>query len=141
LKTIALRPHLIWGPHDNHLVPRIIARAASLRRVGDGNNRVDTIYIDNAARAHVLAMEALEKNPAVSGRVYFISDDDPIRLWKMVDRILAAGGQPPVTRSISARGGISHRCLTGVGLSHLRHFRRAKDDPLRCPGTGDVPLV
>jgi nucleoside-diphosphate-sugar epimerase len=101
LKTIALRPHLIWGPHDNHLVPRIIARAASLRRVGDGKNRVDTIYVDNAARAHVLAMEALEKKPAVSGRVYFISDDDPIRLWKMVDRILAAGGQPPVNRSIS----------------------------------------
>jgi nucleoside-diphosphate-sugar epimerase len=57
-----LRPHLIWGPADNHLVPRIIARAKSLRRVGDGSNRVDTIYVDNAARAHLLAMEALEKN-------------------------------------------------------------------------------
>jgi nucleoside-diphosphate-sugar epimerase len=101
LKTVALRPHLIWGPEDNHLVPRIIAQANSLRRVGDGNNRVDTIYVDNAARAHVLAMEALEKNPVVSGKVYFISDDDPIALWKMVDRILDAGGKPPVTRSIS----------------------------------------
>ena len=61
LKTIVLRPHLIWGPGDNHLVPRIIARARGLRQVGDGTNRVDTIYIDNAARAHVLAMQALEK--------------------------------------------------------------------------------
>jgi len=101
LKTVALRPHLIWGPQDNHLVPRIIARAPSLRRVGDGNNRVDTIYVDSAARAHVLAMEALEKNPVVSGRVYFISDDNPIGLWEMVDRILAAGGLPPVNRTIS----------------------------------------
>jgi nucleoside-diphosphate-sugar epimerase len=101
LKTVALRPHLIWGPQDNHLVPRIIARAASLRRVGDGNNRVDTIYVDNAARAHVLAMEALAENPAISGRVYFISDDNPIGLWEMVDRILAAGGLPPVKRTIS----------------------------------------
>lgn len=101
LQTVALRPHLIWGPQDNHLVPRIIARAASLRRVGDGKNRVDTIYVDNAARAHVLAMEALAKNPAVSGRAYFISDDHPIALWEMVDRILAAGGKPPVTRSLS----------------------------------------
>ncbi len=103
LRTIVLRPHLIWGPHDNHLVPRIIARAASLRRVGDGTNRVDTIYVDNAARAHVLAMEALEKNPALAGRVYFISDDHPIGLWQMVDRILDAGELPPVSRSISPK--------------------------------------
>ena len=103
LKTAALRPHLIWGPEDNHLVPRIIARAETLRRVGDGNNRVDTIYVDNAARAHVLAMQALERNPAVSGRVYFISDDNPIGLWEMVDRILAAGGKPPLTKTISPK--------------------------------------
>ncbi len=103
LKTIALRPHLIWGPEDNHLVPRIISRADSLRRVGDGSNRVDTIYIDNAARAHLLAMAALEKNPTVSGNVYFISDNDPIALWQMIDRILDAGGKPPLTRSISPR--------------------------------------
>lgn len=103
LKTVALRPHLIWGPEDNHLVPRIIARARQLRRVGDGCNRVDTVYIENAARAHVLAMDALDKNPALSGRVYFISDDDPIDLWEMVDRILAAGGKPPLTRTLSPR--------------------------------------
>lgn len=103
LKTIALRPHLIWGPEDNHLVPRIIARAKRLRRVGGGNNRVDTIYIDNAARAHWLAMTAVDKNPKLSGNVYFISDDAPIRLWDMVDRILAAGGKPQLTRSVSPR--------------------------------------
>ncbi|PIE67898.1 MAG: 3-beta hydroxysteroid dehydrogenase [Deltaproteobacteria bacterium] len=101
LKTIVMRPHLIWGPGDNHLVPRIIARADSLKQVGDGGNRVDTIYIDNAARAHLLAMQALETNPAVSGKVYFISDDAPIGLWEMVNRILEAGGKPPVTKRIS----------------------------------------
>ncbi len=103
LQTIILRPHLIWGPGDNHLTPRIIARAKSLRQVGDGQNRVDTIYIDNAANAHILAMQALEKNPALSGKAYFISDDDPIKLWEMVNRILAAGGCPPVTGKISPR--------------------------------------
>ena len=101
LKTLSLRPHLIWGPGDPHLAPRIIARAQSLRQVGTGGNRVDTIYIDNAARAHVLAMEALEKNPAISGNAYFISDDAPILLWEMVNRILEAGGKPPVRRKIS----------------------------------------
>jgi nucleoside-diphosphate-sugar epimerase len=102
LRTVSLRPHLIWGPEDNHLVPRILARAESLRQVGNGNNKVDTIYIDNAAHAHVLAMEALEANPAtISGKTYFISDDDPIGLWEMVNRILAAGGKPPVKKKIS----------------------------------------
>lgn len=103
LRTVVLRPHLIWGPGDNHLVPRIIARADSLRQVGRGSNRVDTIYIDNAASGHVLAMEALEKNPSLSGNVYFISDDYPVGLWEMVNRILDAGGKPPVTRTVSPK--------------------------------------
>ncbi len=102
LRTIALRPHLIWGPGDNHLVPRIIRRARRLRRVGTGRNRVDTIYIDNAAQAHLLAAVALMKRPTLSGRVYFISQDEPIVLWEMVDAILAAAELPPVRRSISA---------------------------------------
>jgi nucleoside-diphosphate-sugar epimerase len=101
LRTIALRPHLIWGPGDNHLVPRIIQRARRLRRVGDGQNKVDTIYVDNAAHAHLLAAEKLALRPELSGRVYFISQDAPIPLWDMVNAILAAADLPPVTRSIS----------------------------------------
>lgn len=101
LRTVCLRPHLIWGPGDNHLVPRILARARRLRRVGDGANRVDTIYIDNAAEAHLLAADRLAEALDISGRVYFISQDEPILLWEMVDRILAAGGKPPVKKTIS----------------------------------------
>jgi nucleoside-diphosphate-sugar epimerase len=100
LRTVALRPHLIWGPEDNHLVPRIIERAKKLRRVGDGNNRVDTIYIDNAAAAHILAADKLKSNPELSGRIYFISQDEPIPLWHMVDAILRAAGLEPVKGSI-----------------------------------------
>ena len=103
LPAVALRPHLIWGPGDNHLTPRLIAKADKLRRVGDGTNKVDTIYIDNAAQAHVLAEKRLSENPGISGRSYFISQGDPISLWQMIDHILAAGGRPPVTKSISPR--------------------------------------
>lgn len=78
LPALVLRPHLIWGPGDNHLVPRIIARANRLRQVGDGSNLVDTIYVDNAAWAHVLADKALRSNPELSGRTYFISQNEPI---------------------------------------------------------------
>src|SRR5947199_598803 len=46
LATVALRPHLIWGPGDQHLVPRIIARAkiGALRRIGRRPLLVDSIY-------------------------------------------------------------------------------------------------
>jgi len=80
LLTCALRPHLIWGPGDKHLIPRLIQRAKSkkLRRVGDGTNRVDTIYIDNAAMAHIQAAEAMEEGSPVCGSAYFLSQDDPV---------------------------------------------------------------
>jgi len=101
LKTIILRPHLIWGPGDNHLVPRIIARASQLRQVGDGKNKTDTIYIDNAADAHILAAEKLADNTALSGRIYFISQGKPVLLWEMINAILKAADLPPVQKTVS----------------------------------------
>jgi len=100
LKTICLRPHLIWGPEDNHLVPGILARAKRLKQVGDGKNLIDAVYIDNAVDAHLLAAEALEVRPELAGRIYFISNNEPMPLWEVVNRFLAAGGLPPVNRTI-----------------------------------------
>jgi nucleoside-diphosphate-sugar epimerase len=105
LATVSLRPHLIWGPGDNHLVPRIIAKGKSgrLRRIGDRPCLVDTVYVDNAARAHLQAAELLAPGNPVAGKAYFISNGDPIPLWEMVNRILAAGGVAPVRGSISPK--------------------------------------
>lgn len=105
LPAIVLRPHLIWGPGDNHLIPRIIARAHRLRQIGNGMNKIDTLYIDNAAHAHILAESNLRRNPGLSGRIYFISQDEPIALWEMINHILEAGGLPPIRRKIPARLG------------------------------------
>jgi nucleoside-diphosphate-sugar epimerase len=103
LATVALRPHLIWGPEDNHLVPRILERGArgALRKIGTRECLVDTIYIDNAALAHLQAADHLEIGSGVAGRAYFLSQGEPLPLWEVVNRILAAGGLPPVTRTIS----------------------------------------
>lgn len=102
LRTIAVRPHLIWGPRDTHIVPQIIARAKAgkLRIVGRGLNLVDTTYVDNAAEAHLLASDALENNPAAAGRAFFIGQGEPILLWDMINRILVAAGLPPVHRRV-----------------------------------------
>ncbi len=127
LQAIVLRPHLIWGPGDNHLVPRILARAKRLAKIGDGTNLVDTIYIDNAAHAHLLAWQALCRNADLSGKVYFISQDEPIELWKMIDLILAAGGKPPVKKKISAQA--AYR-LAAVVEFVFRVLKIAKEPPL-----------
>lgn len=103
IATVSLRPHLIWGPGDNHLVPRIIAKGKSnrLRRIGNRPCLVDTVYVDNAARAHLQAAERLAPGSPVAGKAYFISNGDPVELWEMVNRILAAGDVAPVSKSIS----------------------------------------
>lgn len=103
LATVSLRPHLIWGPGDNHLVPRIIAkaRAGKLRRIGSRSCMVDTVYVDNAAEAHLNAADRLAPGAPPAGKAYFISNGEPLPLWEMVNRILAAAGLPPVTRSVS----------------------------------------
>jgi nucleoside-diphosphate-sugar epimerase len=102
LATVALRPHLVWGPRDNHLVPKIVARAKSgrLRLVGDGSNLVDTVYIDNAADAHLAACERLGPGAGCAGRAYFISNGEPMPVRDVINGIIAAAGLPPVTSTI-----------------------------------------
>jgi len=103
--TCSLRPHLIWGPRDGHLLPRLVARSRSgqLRRVGSGTNRVDTVYVENAAEAHIQAAEALVEGGAVAGKAYFLSQGEPENCWGWIDRLLAVAGEPPVRRRIGFR--------------------------------------
>lgn len=104
LVTCSLRPHLIWGPRDKHLIPRVIQRARSGRlvRVGEGANLVDMVYVENAAQAHILAADALTAPDALpAGNAYFISQGEPVNCWGWIDEILGLVGLPPVRRSIS----------------------------------------
>jgi nucleoside-diphosphate-sugar epimerase len=95
LRTVSLRPHLIIGPRDNHLLPGLLARAKTglLPQVGDGTNRVDLTDVEDAARAHLLAADALEPGSPLDGlpgrgRVYFISQDEPVTLWLWIRGLL-----------------------------------------------------
>ncbi|MBJ6750288.1 NAD-dependent epimerase/dehydratase family protein [Geomonas anaerohicana] len=104
LSTVSLRPHLIWGPNDNHLVPRIVAkgRAGALRRIGTRTCLVDTVYVENAAEAHLNAADRLAVDAPLAGKAYFISNGEPIALWDMVNAILDAADVAPVNRTIPA---------------------------------------
>ncbi|MFI4875184.1 MAG: NAD-dependent epimerase/dehydratase family protein [Blastopirellula sp. JB062] len=105
LLTCALRPHLIWGPRDQHLIPRLIQRAQSgkLRIVGDGKNRVDMIYVENAAIAHLQAADALTDESPVGGKAYFLSQGEPVVCWEWINQLLELAKIPPLRRKISYR--------------------------------------
>lgn len=102
LKTCALRPHLIWGPGDPHLLPRLLARGRgkSLRQVGDGSNLVDISYIDNVAEAHIAAAINLAGPGTASGKAYFISQGEPVRLWQWINELFSRMAVPPVEKRL-----------------------------------------
>lgn len=101
--TVSLRPHLICGPGDPHLVPRVIERArrGQLMQVGHGDNLVDVTFIDTAAEAHLQACMDLFRERKCAGRAYFISQGEPVCLWPWLGTILAGVGAPPIRRNIS----------------------------------------
>ena len=101
--AVSLRPHLIWGPGDPHLLPRIIeqARKGKLMRIGDGNNMVDLTFVENAAYAHILAAEELRNSHKCQGKAYFISDGIPVNLWNWINFFLNELGVQKIKKSVS----------------------------------------
>lgn len=101
LQVVALRPHLIFGPGDPHLLPRVVesVKAGRLRIVGDGSAKVDVSYVGNVADAHLDAFDALERGKG-AGQAYFISQGEPVDLWSWLNSILEGLGQPPLTQKI-----------------------------------------
>ena len=128
LATVALRPHLIWGPGDPHLVPRIIerAKAGRLRLVGKQINLVDSTYIDNAALAHILAAEAIAPNAVCAGKAYFISNDEPLPMGELINKILSAADLSPVTKTISPQLAYT----IGMILEFIYKIFKLKDEPI-----------
>ena len=105
MQTTALRPHLIFGPGDPHLVPRLVARAKAgkLVQVGPGKNEVSLTYIENAAWSHVLAAEALHGDCPAGGQAYFVGQEEPVQLWAWIDGLLAGLDLPPVKKRMPAK--------------------------------------
>ncbi len=103
--TCAIRPHLIWGPGDPHLFPRVIQKGkeGKLRVVGDGENLVDIIYVENAALAHVQAFEHLHPGSPVCGQAYFVGQERPVKLWEFINQVLGFVKVEPVMGSIDVK--------------------------------------
>ncbi|MFK7830787.1 MAG: NAD-dependent epimerase/dehydratase family protein [Congregibacter sp.] len=126
LKTVSLRPHLIWGPGDNQLLPRLEERARrSTLKLAGASKLVDVTYIDNAARAHLLALTALETNPTCHGKTYFISNNDPWPQGKIITALLNAIGVEAQIKPIPA----AIAKLAGALAEVWWHLAQRDDEP------------
>ncbi|RLT96879.1 NAD-dependent epimerase/dehydratase family protein [Ketobacter sp.] len=124
LHTVAIRPHLILGPRDNHLLPRILQKAHSgrLKQIGPGRNKVSVTYVENAAHAHILAAES----PNTGGNAYFINEPDPILLWPWLKQILEKLDAPPPRYRVP----FALAFAAGWVLENLYRALRVKQEPL-----------
>jgi 2-alkyl-3-oxoalkanoate reductase len=127
LATIALRPHLIWGPGDTHIMPQVLklAHARRLRLVGDGRNLVDSTYIDNAAAAHLLTIDRLTSSAPCGGRAYFITNGEPLPIVELLGKFLRAASLTPEIRSVRP----AFAYFVGAVLENLHRALRLSGEP------------
>jgi nucleoside-diphosphate-sugar epimerase len=127
LNTIAIRPHLVWGPGDTNLVPRLLERGKSktLKIVGSGANRVDIAYIDNVVHAHILAADNLWSSGSGAGQAFFIGQEESVNLWQWINELFARMGIPPVTRRVPF---VAAYCA-GLGLELMHTLLKSQGEP------------
>lgn len=127
IHTTALRPHLVWGPGDTNLIPRLVERGMKrqLKRVGAGENMVDISYIDNVAQAHILAAENLEQHGKAAGQAYFISQGEPVNLWQWINELFARLDIPLVSQKISFKKAY----FAGMILEKVYAFLGRSEEP------------
>jgi len=127
LRVCALRPHLIWGPDDPHLIPRLLERGKTgeLKIVGDGRNKVDITFVDNAAQAHILAAQSLHRSSRISGQAYFIGQERPVFLWDWINDLYRELGIAQLEKKVP----LSAAYLAGWLLEILHGLARAKKEP------------
>jgi nucleoside-diphosphate-sugar epimerase len=124
IAAAAIRPHLIWGPRDPHIIPRLLERARKgrLLQIGDGTNLVDVTYVENCAEAHLLAADALGERSPLRGRAYFIGQERPVNLWQFVNEVVTRAGHKPVKGRLPAGvamrlAGAMERVYGALGIS------------------------
>ena len=127
LRVCALRPHLIWGPGDPHLIPRLIERGrkGQLKIVGNGRNKVDITFVDNAAYAHILAAESLHLSSRNSGQAYFIGQERPVLLWDWINDLYRELG----IRQLEKKVPMTAAYLAGWLLEVMHRIPMVKKEP------------
>ena len=103
LRTTALRPHLIWGPGDPHILPRLRDKARGGKLALPAPDKIiDTVFVENAALAHVLALQELTGTARCAGKAYFVTNNEPMPQGEIIGKLLAALGIEVKIRAVPA---------------------------------------
>ncbi|MEH6415422.1 NAD-dependent epimerase/dehydratase family protein [Pseudomonas sp. CGJS7] len=126
VSALALRPRAIFGPGDSAILPRLAQalRSGRLRRIGAEDCKVDLTYIDNVVDAVVLAMEASWR---LNGRVYNISNGEPVAIWSVIDRLADALALPRPRKRMPKPLALA---LAGAVEGFYRRFKPDTEPPL-----------
>lgn len=120
-RACALRPHLVFGPGDNRLIPNLLARRGRMREIGNRSFLSDFLYIDNFVDAVLAADARMAKAPSISGEAFFITNGEPLAFFEFVERVLAAADQPSIVGRVPAR--VAYAAAAFVELYYLLSSR------------------
>jgi len=99
LETVVVRPRLVWGRGDTTIMPGLRAAVESgrFRWVGGGRHRTSTTHVDNVVEGLVLGATR-----AAPGKVYFVTDGEPVVFRDFVTELLATQGVAIPEKSVPA---------------------------------------
>lgn len=97
-RTIALRPSLIWGKGENHLLPVLIeaVQKQQLSFIDGGNHKFIICHVDNVCHALLLADRS-----DIGGEAFFITDGKQFEIKEFISRYLGTQGVETPDKSIS----------------------------------------
>lgn len=130
--TVALRPHVVFGPHDARFLPAVIKHSKSGRlkyQVGRGTWLSDYTYVQNLVDALLAADERLGLESPIAGQAYFITNGEPMPFWDFVRKVIHRLDLPPL------RGKIPHQIVYAIaavkeGIDTLRGGTISPEDGL-----------
>lgn len=96
IKTIVIRPTVVYG-RDGGLIAGFLATAKTdgyARFVGDGENNIPTVHVEDLANLYVLAVEQ-----APAGSLFHGTNDKPVKLREIAEFVAQAAGVPGKVQS------------------------------------------
>ena len=99
LEVMIVRPRFVWGRGDTTLLPLLVegTQTGAFRWVGGGGQRTSTTHVENTVEGLLCAAEH-----GRGGRIYFVTDGDPVVFRDFVGDLIATQGVTPPTASVPA---------------------------------------
>ncbi len=95
LRTISLRPPLIWGPNNHHMEEMMdMAKSGKWRWIGGGAHVLSTIHVQNLGAAVLAALDSDK-----GGEAYFVTDGEQRTLKDFMTEVMKAQGVDPGNKS------------------------------------------